>query len=438
MEKHQSANRRGLLGPRVFARFGESKIALLGALVLLCFIELGFMTLWRGFLGNSKSALAYFLVQILISILPFALLFQPEMASRHFKSLSRGKGVVLLSIGLVAGWVLLRQLYLSVPDFGKLSDVIPQVQHLSTRFLHFEYPYQPIQFETYVMQPTYLPTHWMPYCAAVLTNIDPRWVSFFVFALAWAAILVVLLKVNTIRWVSTLSLVFPLLVLVAVKYYDPKTWYLSVEMLITGYYLLFGLSLIDQNLMLQRLGLVLCLLSRFSLVFWLPVYALVFYHKHGAKKTVRHFGIVAIACTALYAPFFINDPLIFSKAQAYYNQATIGEWNQGGTPSHLYNGLGFAKLYFERHRTDLLQGILVLRTTLFVLMPLLTLFSIGVYYKIRKKMDDGLFLICSLKLSLAFFYSFVQIPYSYLFLVPMIISIPLLIKTSMLVYNNGS
>lgn len=407
-----------------------------GLLLILCFLELGLMTFWRGALGNPRSAIAYFGVQILIAVLPLLMVlprFNPRW--RPFHTLSRLKGMIILAICVGIGAILLRELYVGSPDFAKYSDVIPQVQHLSGRFLHFEYPYQVIKFDTYDMTPTYLPTHWLPYCLSELTHIDPRWVSFLVFALAWIYMLPLLLKSGISQWMSILLMIMPLMVVSAVKDHDPDTWRLTVELLIAGYYLFLGLSILGENVWFQRIALVLCLLSRFSLVFWLPIYAFVYYNKHGLKKTAYHAGVVALACAVLYVPFLIKDPHQFATAQTYYNNATVGEWSRGDHPYHLYNGLGLAQLYFERFQHDLMQGILAMRKTLFAVMAVIMLLSAGFYYKKKGQIDETLFLICALKLSLAFFYAFVQIPYSYLYLVPMMITIPVLMQTARLVYR---
>ena len=123
-------------------------------------------------------------------------------------------------------------------------------------------------------------------------------------------------------------------------------------------------------------------------------------------------------------PFFIHDTSIFSQGYDYHTKAAIGEWMRGSNkPLHLYRGIGFAAYFYEYLSGDISSKIDVLRFVHLSITLMSTVLMSIIYYIYRQKINKKLYLLASLKIYLVIFYSFIQIPYHYLFLVPLFIYI---------------
>jgi hypothetical protein len=197
------------------------------------------------------------------------------------------------------------------------------------------------------------------------------------------------------------------------------------------YYLLLAISLTTHSRIFQIITVVLCLMSRFSLLFWLPLYAFMLFTKEGWRPTLR-FGLWIFAgCIVLYGPFLFKDPHIFFNAQAYYDMASVGEWTRSDKPPHLYNGLGFA-VYFLERGGDVVFQIAALKKYLLIITPSVSVLLGLIWWRFKDKLDFPLFALCSLKISLAVFYAFIQIPYSYLYVTPIVTSLAILYRCAYL------
>jgi hypothetical protein len=398
--------------------------------LLLGMFELGLMTFLKTSMNDAVSPFLYFGVQLLIGVL--ALLqhrSKYETPPTHQAKLTLSTGLFFFTGSVVAGAVLMSEVIENYPAVASLSDVIPQAQILSARLLRFDHPYQAIDFGTYIMNPpTYLPAHWMPYMISSFFQFDPRWVCFLIWVIAWLLFFRGLLSMGVGLWQGIILLVLPAIVISAVKDHDVLTWAISLEMMVAGYYLALGAGLASGHRSQQSGSAVLCLMSRFALLFWMPIYLWVTAQLEGKKAFWRTALVLAGGCAILYVPFLGNDPFMFFKTQQYYNNGSVVEWIQGDKPPHLYNHLGFARFYFEEYRPDLTGGVLAIKKTMLLLSGFVMLLLVGIFQKIKRWVSPELFLLGSFKIMLAVFYSFIQIPYHYLYVVPMITTLPVLSK----------
>jgi len=200
----------------------------------------------------------------------------------------------------------------------------------------------------------------------------------------------------------------------------------TVESLIAGYYLLFGLSLFSSSIFNKSITTVLCLLSRYSLVLWLPVLALQIAFK-GRKKIITFSSMVLAGILCFYVlPFMTVDPSIFMKGYEYHSIAAYKIWAQNGTevPKVLVKGLGLAGYFFE-----FLEGNSDVKLTAFRQIHIWSLlvftFISGLIFWVYKERirNKNLFLLGTFKIYLTIFYGLIQIPFAYLFLTPIMISL---------------
>ncbi len=408
--------------------------------LLLCLIfvwvaELGLVTFWqKNYTVNTKPYL-FFLAQLLIGIFPLMIgYYKKHTISDKHKPFKRIFFPVYGSIGLLITLFLFSENFSRLPISLSLSDIIPQVQKFTSRFVKGEFPYAVFSDFGWAMQPTYLPAQWLPFLPAQIFGIDPRWTCFAVFAIGFVFYIKNVIKSNLPPSNSALLMAMPVIFFSAIHDHQNTIFRITIELLITGYYFLLTTSLARNNIFFQSLMIVLCLMSRFSLLFWLPLYAFMVWQEHGWRVFSRYAALIFGGCVLLYGLFLWKDPLIFFKAQTYYDDASVGEWSRS-RPNHLDSGLGFAVLFHEKGG-DTMQNILKLKKMMLISTPSVSVVLGIIWWRMKAKINFSLFAICSLKISLAFFYSFVQIPYAYLYVTPLIVSIGVLYKTSDVFWGN--
>lgn len=311
----------------------------------------------------------------------------------------------------------------SVLHVERYSDVIPQLHALNERLLAGEFPYQQIEFYGYALYPTYLPLQWLPYSIAELFSFDYRLISFFALMIALSVFVFQILKSQTPNAFKYIWILIPFAAYLMLMLYNEYDFQYSVESLIAAYYILLVLALMKKNIVCISAAIILCLLSRYSLVLWLPLLALVFYFEN-RKQLGR--GLIIIICGVLIfyvIPFLLQDVSVFSNGFEYHTKAASAVWESsdnapGIKPEKLFSGYGFAGYFYDTLPGSVESRFNILRLTHF-LFSMGSVILMAIYY-FRKKatLQSVGFLIGSLQVYLVIFYTFIQIPYSYLFIVP--------------------
>ena len=135
----------------------------------------------------------------------------------------------------------------------------------------------------------------------------------------------------------------------------------------------------------------------------------------------------------IYIPFIAHDLNFFVEGLKYYGKASLNEWRvhewqrPGEKPYTLSQGFGAAIFYHDFIQGELISKHNTLRIS-HLIISIITGFSIFVIYIINRSRIKNikLFLIFGLKFFLMIFYLFIQIPYSYLYIVSLFIVIPII------------
>ncbi len=311
------------------------------------------------------------------------------------------------------------------------SDIIPQIETLVHRFLSGEAPYNPIQFVGYKLYPTYLPMQWLPYIPCELAHKDYRWIPNLVMLAASVYYFISKRKIEG----DPVSRIFlpswPLFIWIMLLLNDNDSFIFTVEGLIAGYYFFVAESTGKKSIWPLAIAISLCLFSRYSVIFWVPL-CIAILAMAGQKKNAM---IVAGTAAAFFVfvywlPFLRVDPEIFLKGYRYHTFAAYNEWNNdfswNAGKIYLNNGLGFTSYAIAWFPGDLHSKLAIYKNLLFA-MCLLTVGLLGlVFYRSRSKYDVSTYLLFSFKIYIAVFYAFIQIPYRYLFFTPLIITAALL------------
>ncbi|HET8964405.1 MAG TPA: hypothetical protein VFM99_10920, partial [Chitinophagales bacterium] len=311
----------------------------------------------------------------------------------------------------------------SVLHIARYSDVIPQLHTLNERLLAGEFPYQEIDFYGYALYPTYLPLQWLPYSIAELFNFDYRLISFFALMIALSVFAFQLIKSQTPNAFKYIWILIPFAAYLVLMLYNEYDFQYSVESLIAAYYILLVLALMKKNIVFISAAIILCLLSRYSLVLWLPLLTLVFYFEN--RKQLGKGLIIVFGGVLLFyvIPFLLQDISVFSNGFAYHTKAAFAVWEStdnapGLKPEKLFSGYGFAGYFYDTLPGSVESKFNTLRLTHFLFSMGSVIFMAIYYFRKKATLQSVGFLIGSLQVYLVIFYTFIQIPYSYLFIVP--------------------
>lgn len=396
-------------------------------------VEVLLFTAFRGVLGYHISPLVFFLASVIIGGVLIMIGLKGAYQPLSDKVLiTKGRSIAWLVFigGLILSGSLLNNVFNKFPVDITQTDVIAQLQTLVQRTLRGDFPYQIISDWGWDMFPTYLPMQWLPFIIPEYLGFDYRLMAALVFLMAIAIYGIRALKLQISLWQFVLILLMPILVFLCMFTFKGMLFRGSIETMIVGYYLLIGLSLFSNSDLIKALALTCCLFSRYSIVLWVPLFFLITTVAESRRNALMIAGYVLVGFVAVYGiPFLLKDPSIFLKGYQYHSFAALGEWHHnspevGNRPVHLFNAVGFACYFYDFVEGTVAHRLKALQVTHLVL-SLLTVGGLAIwYYKVRHGIQHKVFLLGSLKIYLAVFYSFIQIPYLSLFMVPVFLSVP--------------
>lgn len=401
-------------------------------------LEAAMITIFRTDFGNHKSALLFFFTSLAIGVAGIYLSFTTnDIALQSVQKNTAFKKVLLYtysSIGFLLSGLFLNKILKVTPIDVKFSDIIPQVTTMVNRMLHGEFAYKAITDWGYEMYPTYLPLHWLPFTFAALLHIDYRWVSQIVFFAAIITFFVFAMRKNITAERFSWLLLLPLIFYFLIVKQEPNILGVTVEALIAGYYLFMALSIFSKSNIIRALGLLICVMSRYSIVLWVPLYILILFFTESKRNAILISAFCILGVLLVYVlPFMTTDPYIFTNGYKYHTNAALGEWSgqawqqPGEKPIQLFRGVGFAGIIYDKVPGDLLAKLNFARVTHLSVSLFITVLLGFFFYWYRAKIKSyRIFLLASLKIYLVFFYNFIQIPYTYLFLTVILLSLPIL------------
>lgn len=428
-------------------------------ILILIFIEIYISTIKLKYFGGHKTPIIYLATGIGIGLLLLKYgkykSLPKTITQSHITQYPRPI-FNLLNIGtIVIGLTLIIyeaiQQYASLPIYHEGidrvgSDVIPQIMLFVKRFLNGTFPYLPMPFPEmkYVLIPTYLPLQWMPYIPAEIFGFDYRFVALTICIISICIYLFYSYKAFLPPILKYIIILLPIFYLYQYTISNASGIKITVENNVASYYLLLGIALFRKHIWGIGLMLLACILSRYSLVLWLPLLGILGWHYLEKKAFYKVVIIVLVGVLVLYGPYFLIDPLLFKKGYEYYATASINEWTiqtwqepDQKYPFHFNFGLGFAHYVYE-YINGTVQYKIAFYQKLHIILCILTTSLLGIFsWRNRKYFDFSVLSIATLKIYLSVFYSFVVIPYSYLYVLPNLFSFAVLI-TLVYLYHQPS
>lgn len=425
--------------PAFLARIGPFQRAWVwqAGIYLSFWAELRLFTDLRLNYGPLLNPVLFFTASVLLCV--FAGLYWLDRPVAPLDPARTSRRYPLAWLGLLLGAV--QVLYAQAPIIAshaidvRSSDIIPILQVYVARFRSGEVVYRYLTTLPYPLFPNHLPMQWLPYVPADQLGIDYRWWALGILLLAGFGAYQAVLARQPLAWPGfLLKVALPTYVLYRLITRDAELYAHPVEPTIIAYYCVLAASVLSRSALLQAAGLVLCLLSRYSVIFWVPFYLWMLWREEGRRHALLVGGLVLVGVVGIYVvPFLSKDWTIFTHALSEYRIATLGEWGRtdgpDGHPPQLFAGVGLAAWFYTYGPSDLAARISLLQRADVLFSVGAVLLAAGLYHRLRQRYDYRLVALIALKFYLATFYAFIQIPYPYLTSLGLFISVFVVMMT---------
>ena len=412
----------------------NKSVALLYAIF---FLEICFYTFGKNWLPSTVNTLFNTFLSCLLLYLAFQL-FQkqnntPQLETRP--SAPKKAYYLFFSLAALLSLVFFNSFFNSTPIDIVVSDIIPTTQNVYVnRFINHEFVYTPIDKGTYSWTPNYFPMHWLPFVGAELTRIDYRLLALMVLLLSFLYYTIKTIDTSNHQLNIFLKISLPFFVLFSFYIDDKVILGHTIETLISAYYLFFAVALIYSNTLSKAVGLSSILMSRYSIVLWTPFYIYSSFIKNKKQTIILSALCISFAMALFIIPYISQYPGLLTDSFGAFIPVYIQEWKgqawqqPGDNPYQLFNGLGFASysyLYWPGTLVDKIESFVKLQTIINLLLPL---FSLWFFVKNKSKIKPEQIQLLTLKICLIGFYAFIVVPYHYLFMVSLFVSIPIVMK----------
>lgn len=234
-----------------------------------------------------------------------------------------GMSFFLVSLGA------LQHIWEMYPEPGKISDVLPQLQGQAELYFSGQTPYQRIETVPHKPYPVYLPLHWGPFQLANWTGMDQRWPGIIMLTLSVgiACFLMALRYPNADkRYLLPATALFAIPLWAFIKWAKMDLG-VSSEGIVAAWYLLLAVGLAVRHLPLITVGIIGGVLSRYTFLFWLPLFALLMWLYQPRKYSFLIWGSVGASVLLLFVlPFLVKDPTILESMKNHYGECTYRSW----------------------------------------------------------------------------------------------------------------
>ena len=362
------------------------------------------------------ASILYFLSGIGIAVI---ILFLPKAKNPAFNVSSSYQNYfrffLIASIAVFLYWLSNSIINENSLDFHN-ADMLPVIKKMDQRFLNgqWKHVYDNIPELWNGTQPIYLPAMWVPFAPAVALNIDVRWITvaclFFVFA---ATTLILSFKQKS----SYIILLIAGILLCWLLLEDDTHSLISFseEGPVVLHYFLLVFALVSENIFFIGIAACLCMLSRYSLVGWLPAFFIFLLINKKNKQAFIFTFLGMLSFLFLFIiPFGWDAFLHFLQLPNQYIDFSKIVWRD--SPEVFLDNLGFAK-FFEADRMNVLHLLLIGFT--FIIPSAFILFCN--YYTKKKSLSN--IPLAALKIALVIFYNFIDVPYLYLFYTSTVVSL---------------
>jgi hypothetical protein len=327
--------------------------------------------------------------------------------------------VMLLLIGVATVYFTDRWIT-GTPLSYKDADMLPIMEVMGKRFMagNWKTVYQPIPEIWNGIQPIYLPGMWMPFLIAIKAGFDLRWITSTGIFLSFAMCIILWRPHYKKASGFILFLVMGVFFWWLYTENSHNLIRLSEEGIVIFYYSLLTVTLFSRRFFLAGIVAGLCLLSRYTLAGWFPAMLLYFLVMHKQKRNGFRFllGVAIILVLLAILPFGLEPFRIALHLPGEYTTHAARVWEQN--PEYYSMSMGFAKFFGPTHIREQHAVLMICA----LLAPVL--FMAGcLAYQARMKKQLRYIPVACLKFTVVLVYSFIDVPYQYLFYTSSFISL---------------
>jgi len=265
---------------------------------------------------------------------------------------------------------------------------------------------------------------WLPYVPAIALGIDMRWITMAGLLFSFAVFLF-LYRPEIHRYLSFFTGVLAFLLFWWILADNtPGIISVSEEGVVIAYYVLLVLALTSGNPWFIGIMASLCMLSRYTLVGWIPAYTL---HLLLEKKwkQIGIFALTGLLCFILLFLLPVGWQTFWRLARLPGNYIAFAGRVWKDSPDVFSTSPGFA-FFFGPRRIALLHTLLIGLS--FIVPSGFILYC----HAVKKRRQIANIPLAALKLALVIFYCFIDVPYLYLFYTSSFVSliiITMLVRT---------
>ena len=254
-------------------------------------------------------------------------------------------------------------LFDAIPIHYTTADMLPVIQVMCERYLQGESVYVPIPEIWDGMLPIYLPAMWMPFIPAVIGDVDLRLVPLLAIFIGLFVMLKLYRPIEE-RSDQQMLILIPLTVLI-ISFLTINTNLLSMteEGLVVAYYLFLVIALSEGKVFYVSLAIVLCLLSRYVIVFWVPMYLgyLFLFDSRAKALAIVKYSLIMGLVLMLISQGFTGMKTFIGVPDGYLDSVMS---NPEKYEQVIQNGLGMAKFFPHGALPQLYNSFLVINIIL--------------------------------------------------------------------------
>ena len=394
-------------------------------ILLLLFILLENLCLYcfhkQGILGQGANAILLFASSVSFGAVLLYRFYNVQISVETPAVTGRKVSTYVLLTLFAAGLIYISSeygaLFVKSSDIYNGSDIISSIEIMCKRLVAGTNPYDIIKRPGWDQHVGYLPFHWLPFTISELMKGEYRWVPFVIWSIAALWLCVRSMATPDIA----LKILAPVLILGAnytLFTYNRGVIEATVELMIAGYYMMLISGMNVRSGIVQGIVISFCLLSRYSLVLWLPLYAFTMYVSGNRKQLYTSVATAAAITLFIFVIPFLSHNWWILTGYKYYDGAAYFEWthlNKLGYPLHLWSGTGYAYFFYSHFpHLEIPARIALLQKTHLICSLAVTVVMGVWYWRYKDRIDHKPFLMGSFKIYLSVFLFLIQVPYEYL------------------------
>ncbi len=368
---------------------------------------------------------------LLVALLPIYYLYPVNRTVNNTNLLNKKYVFFVLGLFFIVFIIWAKFIFYNNPIDISKSDIIPSINSIYIeRFVNNELVYaKSLVLGFGYCTPNYLPFHWLPFLPARLLSFDFRWICLAAYFITVIFYTISILKHANKNTSTYIKLSLPIFFLLLIFFKQSNELAHTVELLIVSYYFLLAIFINNNSILGKSVGMATTILSRYVVVFYLPIAMLIEWYKNKLNFFKQFFIVTFLVSIFYIIPFLSKDWNVFFDGVSSYSIAAIVEWKgqawqaPNDNPFQLFQGLGFASWIYKFSNQTIIEKVNLCKQIMLCLTAISIVALIVIIFKQQQKVYSNYLHLMALKIILTIVFAFSLVPYSYLFWSSFVVSI---------------